>query len=120
MNKEEIVTAEETTLFILKALPVRDQFRITTYLTAILQAMTPSPSTRWYDCCNLRWPNDRQSYRMDRYVTLYDIHRRMTDGEPLRRIISRDGRWIGFRWKFRIRKTLKEMACFNVANSERL
>ena len=101
----------------MKALPIKDLFRVTTYMKSVLRMMSPSPSTRWYDYCNLHWPDDIQSMRMDRNVTLDDI-RRLSDGEPLRKIISRDGRWIGLRWKSRIRSILQDMTYFTASYRE--
>lgn len=118
MSTEEKLTAEETTLFIMKALPIKDQFRVTTYMKSVLRMMSPSPSTRWYDYCNLHWPDDIQSMRMDRNVTLDEVRRRLSVGEPLRKIISRDGRWIGLRWKSRIRSILQDMTYFTPSYRE--
>ncbi len=111
MSKEDKLTAEETTSIIMNFLSVSDQFRITNYLKTVMRMMPPSPSTRWYDICNLRWPDDRQSWNMDRYITLDDIKRRLEEGESLREIISRDGRWIGRRWRLRILTVFTEMTC---------
>lgn len=118
MSKEDKLTAEETTAFIMDFLPVSDQFRITNYLKTVMRMMPPSPSTRWYDICNLRWPDDRQSWNMDRYITLDDIKRRLEEGESLREIISRDGRWIGRRWRLRILTVFTEMTCYKLTHRD--